>query len=181
MTEMAKLSRNEKFLFGLILLASLVTFHKWVVSPWRLKTAALASRLAETGARIDADRKTYNELFLKASPSELKLRSQALIERLERSNDSFSNLVSKLTTETEAVPMELKRMAIGKSVSGTDYLKTPLDLDVEASFPSIGKFLEKLGDLPLLAEVDSIEIYRQENDLKKCSARIKLLGYVVKR
>ena len=81
-------------------------------------------------------------------------------------------------SETKNVPFSVSKIATSPPTLSQGFRKTLISLDAEATFLSIGTFLENLEDSPLLTEIDSIEIKRQAGDLKLCNAKIKIFSYV---
>jgi hypothetical protein len=72
----------------------------------------------------------------------------------------------------------ISKILAEKSKKTGAYTQTLYELETESSFLAIGKFLESLEDSPLLTEVESVEISRIEQEMKRCTAKIRLYGYV---
>lgn len=72
---------------------------------------------------------------------------------------------------------ELKRVTNQKTeLKGTQEVTT-YELEVEAPFPSLAGFLGYLEKSDLLARVENISVFRIENELKLCQAKIRVVGY----
>lgn len=177
---MRRLTRNEKILACILPAVAALAHHQFILTPWKARSVEAKGKIALAKSKLETGRRTYEDLKNQIKTPARAAAPQVLVLEFDRSNDRFSKLISELTREAQAASLRLKRLSTEKPSTSDAYVKSAITLDVDASFIAIGKFLERLGDLPILAEVDSLEIYRVEGDLRKCSARIKLLSYLVR-
>jgi hypothetical protein len=176
-----KLNQRETILLSLIILSATVLSTRALGVKWRLQAQELDHKVSELSARKEKDRIEYEDRLNRSLASSQVLRSGEMISKIEENNDYFSTFVSKLAHQDGVGSFRILRLATDTPVQSPEYIRTPVTLTVESTFPAIGKFLESLENSPTLAEIDSMEIYRIESDLKKCSAKIKLSNYVVRK
>ena len=109
---------------------------------------------------------------------ELKATHQ-LLDKYLKSNDRFSSVVTNLVASSKEESFLLTKVVSENQTKMSGYTQTLYHLEAETSFISIGKFLERLEESPLLTEVQSIDIVRLEDEMERCKASIKLFSYVV--
>ena len=113
-------------------------------------------------------------------------------------NSAFlTSFINKISVEGTKTPFHVKKITglplpsrsgeskaapNSKEKKPTDepFETVPLGIELETQFISIGKFIEQLENAKLLLDIYSIEIKRLPNDLRECSAQIKLNNYVSK-
>ncbi len=129
-------------------------------------------------AKMVKDQLAYDQLQKRAPASvEANLASQ-LLEQYLKFNGRFSSVVNGIVLSSNGNAFALNKILSESQVQAVGYTQTLYSIEAEASFIAIGKFLEKMEDSPLLTEVDSIEISRIGNEMKRCKAKIKLFSYV---
>jgi hypothetical protein len=175
------LNQREKILLSLIIATGAILINRSLATKWRLQAQELDRQVSELSAQKEKDRIDYEDRVSRSVASTQILRSGEMISKIEESNDYFSTFISKLAHQDGVGSFRILRLATETPVQSPEYTRTGITLTVESSFPAVGKFLESLENSPTLAEIDSMEIARIDGDLKKCSAKIKLSNYVVKR
>jgi hypothetical protein len=173
---------RESLLLSLGIIALGFGFESFWVKP-------NAKKLQELNEKTEAARKKIEDtqaLIIKVknrAPASVPVKDEdhttkSMLERYMGSNDRFSKVVMGIVTGSKEGAFSVSKISAERSVKIGSYTQTLYELDAESSFLSIGKFLETLEDSPLLTEVDSIEISRIEQEMKRCSAKIRLFGYV---
>ncbi len=174
---------RETLLLSLGILAVGFGFQRFWVVP---KTKSLD----ELGKQVDSARKQLDET--RAMIAKVGSRAPAsttpvvaddhvargLLDRYLESNDRFSKVVMGIVSGSKEGSFTISKILAEKSQKMGAYTQTLYELETESSFLSIGKFLESLEDSPLLTEVESVEISRIEQEMKRCTAKIRLYGYV---
>jgi hypothetical protein len=174
-----KLKSHEiAFLSSMALALFFVYNHYWKTSH-AMKLAALNNELARVNEEALNDQKLLDKLLsTNRNPADLALQtSKDLLDKYAKSNDHFSKVMMQLSDKA-GTPFSLTRFATENQTKVGPYTKTSISLEAQATFLTIGRFLETLDDSPLLTEVESIEIKRVSTDLKLCNAKIRIFSYV---
>ncbi|RZA05712.1 MAG: hypothetical protein EOP11_12190 [Proteobacteria bacterium] len=174
------LQRNEKILLGLILVVLAFLNERAIITGMNERGAAAEVRLTELNKAI-SDAKAEKELFANRDiASVVSFPPTAALDEAGSASAKVSSFIRELASQESESKFRIVRLGTEDALAGAEYARTPVTLDVEATFPAIGHFLEQLEDGPFLAEVDSLEVYRVENDLRMCAAKIRIYSYAVK-
>jgi hypothetical protein len=175
-----KLKRNEVILTSAVALMLFFAYGRYWKKTQKTQEQALISSISQARITMDADRIMLDQLAASRAPASVQgVGAQELFEKYLKSNDRFSKIMAQLGESDDG--FVVNRIAAESTTKAGAYTKTLLSMEIEAAFLSIGQFLEKLEDSPMLVEVESIEINRVATDLKLCNAKIKLFSYVAER
>jgi hypothetical protein len=171
-------SRRTAFIImGMILFFTFCFQQLWVKSR-ALELDQVTRSIAETQKKLEMDQLTYVQLMKRAPASVEVTSASQLLDEYLKFNGHFSSVVNGIVLSSKNTSFSLTKISSEKQVKATGYTQTLYSIEAEAPFIAIGKFLEKMEDSPLLTEVDSIEISRIGNEMKRCKAKIKLFSYV---
>ena len=177
-----KFKVKESLLMSVAILSLGFGFERFWVKPNARKLEELTQKTEATKKKIE-DTQALIVKVKNRAPASLPTKDEdhstkSMLERYMRSNDRFSKVVMGIVAGSKDGSLSVSKISAERSLKVGAYTQTLYEVDAESSFLSIGKFLETLEDSPLLTEVDSIEITRIEQEMKRCSAKIKLFGYV---
>ncbi len=172
-----RLNRNQSIAISIMTILLMVYMHvSWTKN--RLKDVVeLKTKVTTAKAELEKNRTLEANLKGKA-PSYLEIQtSNDLLERYLKSNERFSSIVDGIVSSSNGRDFLLSKMLADSQVEMNGYIQTLYKIEAEATFLSIGKFLESLEDSPLLSEVQTIEIKRNQSELRICNVKIDLLSY----
>ncbi|NDG84649.1 MAG: hypothetical protein EBX52_06375 [Proteobacteria bacterium] len=177
-----KLKIRESILLSIGVVVLGVGFQKLWVAPNSQRLDELAQRTEAAKKKIE-DTQALIVKVRNRAPASIPVKTddhttKSLLEKYVGSNDRFSKVIMGVVSGSKEGSFSISKIAAEKSVKVGIYTQTTYEIEAESSFLSIGKFLETLEDSPLLTEVDSIEISRIEEEMRKCTAKIRLFGYV---
>lgn len=173
------LQRNEKILLGLILVVLAFLNERTLVTGMQNEQALNETRRAEL-TKATALAREEKDLFLRRDiASAVAFPPSGELDQAGAASAKVSSFIRELASQESESRFRINRLGTEETQAVKDYSRTPVTLDVEATFPAIGRFLEALEDAPFLAEVDSLEVYRVENDLRLCAAKIRIYSYAV--
>jgi uncharacterized coiled-coil protein SlyX len=177
-----KLSRTSNFMIYLIIAASSVLYYKMAFVGSRSTLDNLNRSIASEEVELEKARTQLNSLASGSSAMAADKRySKDLNEKYMSANKSLGEVIETLAKGVEESSFAVNKIATEKQESHDGYTRTLFNVDVESSFPAIGRFLEGLEHSPLLTDVRSVQISRINGDLQRCSTTIKLYSYVVNR
>lgn len=174
------LNRNETILVTATILSLFFLFSHYLRAPQNQKLLILKQEVDTAKSEVETNEQLLARLSTGVSRGPASIEDPFARQRLEKyaqSNDRLSKIMQHLAKNKEHT-LVISRISTEKPTALSGYTKTRISLDAEASFVSIGKFLEKIEDSPLLTEVESIEINRVVGDLRLCNAKINLFSYV---
>ncbi len=174
----AQLKNSKTILSVTLSLALVYCFqHYWVV-PKKLKLTEVRERVVSSRTKIAEDQLALEKLISRMPAAEEMRASQHLLDQYFKSNKQFSSVITSIVDNSKSDSFTLNRISSERQSKVSGYSQTLYNLEAEASFISIGRFLEKLEDSSLLTEVESVEITRLADEMKRCKANIKLFSYV---
>lgn len=176
-----RLTRNETIGIYAAIVAAFLLYYKTIYMGSRAKILELNRTIATEKADLEKTRAQLQDLSNRKIASVETEESRVVYDKYVEANASLANVVGALAKGDGRSPFSLKKIATEKQENVNGYTKTQFSIDVDASFPAIGGFLEGLELSPLLTDIQTVEISRISTELKKCSAKIKLLSYVVKK
>ena len=172
-----RLNRNESVLICIVSLSLVFVYqHYWKKAKLR-EIEALHTKVASLKESVDKKQISL-KVIQERTPATGNLKN-ADVNKYLKSNDHFSNVLSELVKSSKENSFSLTKIASSAPTKVNGYTQTQYRLEAESSFISLGKFLEKLEDSPLLTDVQSIEIRRIENEMDRCIVSIKLYSYVL--
>ena len=177
-----KFKVRESLMISIAILALGFGFEKFWVKPNAKRLEELNEKTEAAKKKIDDTQslivKVKNRAPASIPVSDEEHSTKSMLERYMGSNDRFSKVVMGIVSGSKEGAFTVSKISAERTLKVGSYTQTLYEVDAESSFLSIGKFLETLEDSPLLTEVDSIEITRIEQEMKRCTAKIKLFGYV---
>ncbi len=173
-----KLKKSEVVLTSLFAAAMVYLFQTYWLRPHKDHLNTLKSEVASVETQVEQSRSLLSTLKNRVPASIEVKTSNELLDKYIKSNDRFSNVVTSIIQSSNSLSFMLNKITAESQAQLMGYAQTLYSIQADASFISIGKFLESLEDSPLLTEVQSIEIERTGNELKMCKANIKLFNYV---
>jgi len=176
-----KLKFRESILLAAGVIAMAIAFEKFWVAPNSVRLTGLEQKSGAARKKIEETRALIEKVRTRA-PASVPAKvedhtTRALLEKYIGSNDRFSKVILGVVSGSKDGEFTISRIASEKSVKMGSYTQTAYEIEAESSFLAIGKFFETLEDSPLLTEVDSIEISRIEEEMRRCTAKIRLFGY----
>jgi Tfp pilus assembly protein PilO len=172
-----KMSPLSMVLMTLIISLFFVLFNRHFKKPMQDKLYAQKQQLETMYNEVQKKRATLAQLANSRKTTVVDSRGlRQLIDRYTEANAHLSKVIQHLS-HSEENAFYLGSITTDKPSQLGPYTRTPLQLDAEATFVSIGQFLERLEDSPLLTELESFEINRKTTDLKLCSVKLKLASY----
>ena len=163
---------------GITAIVFLVYFQQVVMADKMKEVAALQVSIRLVKEKLNLDQLAYLELQKRAPASVETGIAGQLLDQYLKFNGHFSSVVSGIVSSSNGNSFALTKILAENQIKTVGYTQTLYSVEADASFISIGKFLEKMEDSPLLTEVDSIDITRIESEMKRCKAKIKLFSYV---
>lgn len=173
-----KLKPSESILISLVLLAVMGVFQVYWVKPNSKKMFEIQVKTAAIQKKIEESKSLIVSAGSRTPANEEAKTTQNLLERYVTSNTKFSKIITGIFNGSKDGGFSISKITAERSSAIGAYTQTLYNLQAESSFISIGRFLETLEDSPLLTEVESIDINRIENEMKKCRADIRIFGYV---
>jgi hypothetical protein len=173
-----RLKLSESVLLSLVILGGAFLFQRFWVLPNSQRLVELQQKTKATQARIDEMRTQLTTVKVKAPATEEVKTAQSLLDRYISTNEKFSSVVMGIFTGSKERDFTISKIIAEKTEKVGIYTQTLYQIDAESSFIAIGKFLEGLEDSALLTEVESINITKIEEEMKRCKASIRLYGYV---
>jgi hypothetical protein len=173
-----RLKLSESILLSLVIVGGGVLFQRFWVLPNSQRLVELQEKAKATQAKIDELKTQLGTIKVKAPATEEVKTAQSLLDRYISTNDRFSSVIMGIFSGSKEREFNISKIIAEKSEKVGVYTQTLYQIDAESSFIAIGKFLEGLEDSALLTEVDSINITKIEEEMKRCRASIRLFGYV---
>lgn len=174
------LNQRECILLSVICLAITGVYVHYWQRPHVAKLQQLKTVIETTEAEIVSNTNLLSQLATRMPVSVESKASQDLLEKYRKSNSQLANVITSISTDNPKYPFLLSRISTESQNATDGFTKILYNIELEATFVSIGKFLERLEDSPLLTEVGSIEIARVSSEMKRCHTKIKLLSYSLK-
>lgn len=174
-----KLSASECVLSALTIVAAVFAYHAF----WYSGKHADLKKLELEAMNTELLLQTNQELVAKLAsrkPASVELPSPE-IQKYVNTNAKFSAVLNSLAESEPGSSAVISKIFADKQADYKGFTQTKLELQMEASFLSVGQFLERLENSDLLLEVESVEVHREPDDLKKCTAKIKLSSYVTRK
>ncbi len=175
-----RLSKRESYLTSAFIVGVLFLFQHFWASPKSLELKKLEVEVVTARNTLAKEQLEFKKLATRAPASQSVTASQRLLEKYLKSNELFSSVVTGLVENSKNEAFIINKITSDSESTFSGYTQTLYKVEVEAPFIAIGKFLEKLEDSALLTEVDSIEISRITEEMKRCKASIKLYSYVAR-
>lgn len=173
---MKKRSQKEQILIVAGLVISTVFFY---ASFYSKKSAKVSELQREEVALREKIKQSQNVLAqLQKIPMGDVATSSEAVKSLE-SNTNFAKLLRTMSGDGHV--FTVNRLSVAKQEDLKMYHKTLFILEIETPFLNLGKFIDTLEHSELLLEVKSLEVNRIARELKKCTAKIELYGYVARR
>ena len=178
--QFAKLIAHPRTSIVVCVIAVVLTlcFQQFWVNPKSGELGEIEQKISDLHKKMNADQLAYSELSKRAPASVESASATQLLDQYLKFNGHFSSVVNGIVTSSKGTSFSLSKISSESQVQTIGYTQTLYSVEAEAPFIAIGKFLEKMEDSPLLTEVDSIEISRIGNEMKRCKAKIKLFSYV---
>jgi hypothetical protein len=179
MTAKRKLSKREWILVALTGALTLLGVVKFLLlDPWK-KHSRLQQQLVVTREDLARERLLWTQENAARAPSSTAAGDEA--QKLISQNAQFAFLIRDLIEQSAISGFQIQRLETVSIESGGDYDKILYSMDVEASYRSLGRFIEQLETSKMMIEIKSIEITRRaEDDLRGTVGRLKIYNYVVK-
>jgi Tfp pilus assembly protein PilO len=171
------MKRSEKILISLVLLSGCFLGEKTLYSSMQQQAASIAAQLTDVRQSLDSAKAEKDSMASRRLASVASFPPMEELSKLEASSSRLSAFLKEITDEEEDERFGITRLSTEPSAVSGSFVKTPVNIEVEASFPAVGRFLEHLEDSPLLAEIDSIELSRVDNDLRMVVAKIRMFSY----
>jgi hypothetical protein len=173
-----RLKLSESILLSFVILGGAFLFQRFWVLPNSQRLVELQEKSKTMKAKIEELKTQLNTMAVKAPVTEEVKTAQSLLDRYVSTNERFSSVIMGIFSGSKERDFSISRIIAEKSEKIGVYTQTLYQIDAESSFIAIGKFLEGLEDSALLTEVDSINITKIEDEMKRCKASIRLFGYV---
>lgn len=166
---LANLRRRERdFLCLAGLLALLLQLNFLVIAP-ALNVFKIQQEYAQVMRKIDSD-KLLISTFLKEKEKTASHEATASV--------SPAKLASFITIQSRSrEDFKLKKISSEKTEKQGDLTATKLNIEVESSFGSLGKFIENIENSKMLARVENLNIHRIDKELRICRAQIGISGF----
>lgn len=175
-----KFNRNETVLMTLFALSCFYLFEAHWLKPKRQALNDLKNEVSSVQASVDQNQALLTTLQSRAPASADLRTSNDLLEKYLKNNDRFSNVVAGIVANSNHSTFNVTKISAESQSQLFGYSQILYNIEADATFISIGKFLESLEDSSLLTEVSSIEIGRAGNDLRLLKTSIKMFSYVSK-
>lgn len=171
-----RMNRRERILCAAMTLSLVVGFYKLGIRSQAASINSLHAQIATAQDSIKRKTEVVRQLH-NESVSTLNARStdQTYLNYLQQ-NQYLSNLLDNLGAKSSG-EIQLKSIDVQSHDKTNGLNRSRFKLRIESSFVSLGQFLEKLAEKPLLLEVRSVELDRIDGDLKRCEATIEVDGY----
>lgn len=173
-----RLKFSESVLLSLVIVGGAFLFQRFWVLPNSQRLVELQEKAKVSQAKIEEMKTQLNTVKVKAPATEEVKTAQSLLDRYISTNEKFSSMIMGIFTGSKEREFTISKIIAEKSEQVGLYTQTLYQIDAESSFIAIGKFLEGLEDSALLTEVESINITKIEDEMKRCKASIRLFGYV---
>lgn len=172
-----RMNRRERILCALMTLSLVIGFYRIGIKTQANKISGLHAQMATAQEAIKRKNEIISDLH-KESVATLNARGsdQVYLNYLQQ-NQYLSNLLDNLGANTPEHQIQLKSIDVQSHDKANGMNRSRFKLQIESSFVSLGQFLEKLAEKPLLLEVKSVELDRIDGDLKRCQATIEVDGY----
>ncbi len=174
-----QLSKNESISISVLMLLLFASYLHFWQAPRSAQLKSIQEKIAISKADIAKNQALIKSISNRSPASDELSASRNLMEQYLKSNEKFSSVVTSIVSGSKNSSFSLTKISAENQTKINGYAQTLYNLEAEASFISIGKFLERLEDSPLLTEVQSIEIQRLEDEMQRCKVNIKLFGYVM--
>ncbi len=180
-TKKGKLTKSENILICAVAVVGFAIFYKTVFLGSRRAAAELGQKIAAEETELAKQKARLAELSGRKPASPATTGSGSVnYERYLKANTSFGDVIGTLARGNGKSPFQVDKIKIEKQDQVNGYTRTALSIDVETSFLALGGFLEAIERSPLLTDIQGVEISRMSDELRKCTARIRLNSYVVR-
>lgn len=145
---------------------------------WYLKERVEVSALEQTQQQLSSRQRTAREIIGQA-----RARAPAASDTVVSASDLLSadKNIAQLLESIGGVPQQfglrINRIASEGEAIIEGIKAVSFKIDVEASFLAVGQFIDFLEELKYLIHVDSVEVLRITDDLKRCTAQIHLASF----
>jgi len=170
----SRFNPREQILIALsILVVNIGILKLWYV-PQKNKLNELKSEVSGLQVLLNNNRMLLTQIKTQSVPT----TANESVEKHLALNNNFALLLKGLGGD--GVDFTVNRLAVEEHQLLSGYTKTLFTLDVDTSFLTLGQFIEKLESSQFLLEIQSIDISRVSQELKKCTAKIRLYSYVAR-
>ena len=176
-----KLTKQMNIGIYVAVTALFALYYLGFYSKSRAVVVQLNRTIASETVELEKSRAQYSDLSNRRPAAVDADDSLTIYDKYAQTNASLASVIGTLAKGDGKSPFSLNKIVSEKQEIVNGYTKTQFSINLDASFPAIGGLLEGLEQSPLLTDVQTVEISRMGNELKKCSAKIKLLSYVVRK
>jgi len=146
-------------------------YHYTFAYPKRpILLVAKADTLRSLNEKLISAEILARELDLVAKLIEQNLATSATDSLAEDANLTFMNYITDLLRQDK---IEMIKLEPGKKVAKPDYVRTPYNLIIMASYREFGQFVNTIEKSERLITVEDFDI---DNDVKKVAQRVKTGG-----
>jgi len=164
-----RVSTLREYIFSSVLLASLLfAYSKYWHLPTRTKALELKEKVRLLHADLDKSKAALADLNTQLMAVH-DLDKDATLKPYVTSNKKLANIVNNLISEDPDLVTILLKSESGQS---KDHQDVNFHLQIHGTFPAIGAFIDRLEHAAILAEINTLEISRNERDLDQCTADI---------
>jgi|688.fasta_scaffold1024352_1 hypothetical protein len=173
-----RLKLSESILLSFVIIGGALLFQRFWVIPNSQRLVEMQEKTKVIRAKIEELKTQLNTVAVKIPVNEEVKTAQSLLDRYISTNDKFSSVIMGIFSGSKEREFNISKIIAERSEKVGVYTQTLYQIEAESSFIAIGKFLEGLEDSALLTEVESINISKIEDEMKRCKASIRLFGYV---
>jgi len=171
-------SVRERAMAVVTIIAMSIFYYSFWHTPKKGAIAKQASALTEAMKKQESTEALLKSLS-SGTPNTDKSAGDksSRITLIRQANNNFSNIVQTLSGAGSKESFVIQNLTAEKEETFSEYSKVLFNLEVDAPFLSVGKFLEKIEKSDLLTELVSIEATRIDPELKRCTIKLKLYSY----
>lgn len=164
-----KMNQRERGLVMIVFAVIFVLAGKIFVVDELLQAYSAYGSASEQEAELARSQSMLAEVSAKKPES---LRNSPLWA-FRKENSGLGNLMRKVSSESEAKrDFSVRKITAASAEKLPEYDKTKFEIEVEGPFHAIGNFLEELESSHFLTRVESVQVFRIEDELRLCRARI---------
>lgn len=172
-----KLSKRERSLMALSILAAAIAVFKYGYSSKRTEDFALSTKISELQQAAASDMLKATQLAATRVPATTTIGDKKIPELLEQ-NSHFTSFVRNLAGDDQN--LEIKRITSEKVEKSDGSSLLVYSVIVKSPYLAIMKFVNKIEESPLMVEVQSVDFSKDSEEIHTVIGKLTISNLVAK-
>lgn len=170
---------RERILVGLTIVGLCVLTYTMGYQKQLKEAASLQSQLATQIMDVEKKQNSLKDLEEQNEALNRILSSKSQFRKYIETSKYMAELLRQLGARDtyKDSNLNLRSINIKETAKISNFSRSTFQLEIESSFIELGRYLASLEASDLLVEVQSVKLFRIDNELKRCIANIEVHGY----